>query len=345
VAAYKEALRLKKDSPEVHYNLGNALAKQGRLDQAVAAFREAIRLKKGYPEAHTNLGLARARQGRLEEAVAAYQEAIRLKKDEPLAHYNLGVALERQGRLEEAVVAYREAIRLKKDFPLAHCKLGVLLQQQGQFAEALAALNRGHELGSRNPRWPYPSAQWVRQCERWLQLDARLPALLRGESRPASDAERIEFARLCHLKRLDRTAARFFEEALTRSPALAQDPRKGTRYRAACAAALAGCGQGEEAAKLDEKERARWRKQALTWLEADLALWTKQVQDGAPQDRKTVAVALRDWQRNRDLAGIRDAALLAKLPPGEREACTRLWAQAAALLLKAQGKAGATAPQ
>jgi hypothetical protein len=216
-----------------------------------------------------------------------------------------------------------------------------VLQQRGQFAEALVALKRGHELGSKNPRWPYPSAQWVRQCERWVQLDARLPAILRGEAKPASDAERIEFAVLCHYKRLYRTAARFFEEALTRSPALAN----GNRYSAVCAAALAGCGQGEEAAKLDEKERARWRKQALTWLEADLALWTKRLQGGTPQDRKAVAVALQHWQRNKDLAGIRDAAPLAKLPPGEREACTRLWAQVADLLLKAQGKAGATAPQ
>jgi tetratricopeptide (TPR) repeat protein len=262
-----------------------------------------------------------------------------------MAHSNLGNTLRQLGRLEEAVAACKEAIRLKEDFPEAHYNLGLLLQQKGQFAEALAALKRAHELGSRNPRWPHPTAQWIRWCERWLQLDARLPALLRGEAKPASDAERIEFAVLCYLKRLYRTAALFFEEALTRSPALAQDPSNGTRSGAACAAALAGCGQGGEAAKLDEKERARWRKQALTWLEADLALWTKQVQSGTPQDRKNAAVALRHWQRNNDLAGIRDAAPLAKLPPGEREACTRLWAQVAALLLKAQGKAGPDAPQ
>ena len=101
-------------------------------------------------------------------------------------------------------------------------------------------------------------------------------------------------------------------------------------------AALAGCGQGEEAAKLDEKEQARWRKQALNWLEADLALWTKQLQGGTPQNRKTAADTLRHWQRNNDLAGLRDAAALAKLPPGERAACEKLWGDAAALLKKAE---------
>jgi len=104
------------------------------------------------------------------------------------------------------------------------------------------------------------------------------------------------------------------------------------------AAARAGCGQGEEAAKLDGRERARWRKQALKWLEADLLLWTKLLEGGTPPDHKTVAARLQHWQRNRDLAGIRDAALLAKLPPGEREACSRLWADVEAVLRKAVGQ-------
>jgi len=41
-------------------------------------------------------------------------------------------------------------------------------------------------------------------------------------------------------------------------------------------AALAAAGQGEDAAKLDDKERTRLRKQALDWLRADLALRRKQ---------------------------------------------------------------------
>src|SRR5262249_18259271 len=158
----------------------------------------------------------------------------------------------------------------------------------------------------------YPSAQWVRQCERCLQLDAQLPAILRGEATPVSDAERVELALVCGMKQLYRSAAHFFEEAFTGSPALAEDFKKGNRYAAASMAARAGSGQGEEAAKLAENERARWREQALKWLEADLVLWTKRMESGTPQDRKTVAATLQRWQRDSALAGIRDAALLAK---------------------------------
>ncbi len=45
---------------------------------------------------------------------------------------------------------------------------------------------------------------------------------------------------------------------------------------------------------------------------------------------------LSHWQKDTDLAGIRDAATLAKLPAHEQKAFTQLWADVAALLQKAQ---------
>jgi hypothetical protein len=51
-----------------------------------------------------------------------------------------------------------------------------------------------------------------------------------------------------------------------------------------------------------------------------------------------VQQALRQWQQNSDLVGLRDAAALAKLPAEERAACEKLWADVAALLTKAAEK-------
>jgi len=47
---------------------------------------------------------------------------------------------------------------------------------------------------------------------------------------------------------------------------------------------------------------------------------------------------LDHWQKDSDLAGIRDAAALAKLPAEEQKAFTQLWADVAALLKKAEEK-------
>src|SRR5262249_46122289 len=162
----------------------------------------------------------------------------------------------------EAEQAFRDAIRLKPDYAEAHCDLGHTLQQQCDFREALEAYRRGHELGSKNPRWPFPSDRWVRQCERLLELDGQLIGILAGETTPASPGERIELARLCNFKGLHRAAARFSKEAFEAEPKLANDVGGAHRnsaachrYNAACYTALAGCGQGQDAADLDDAER------------------------------------------------------------------------------------------
>ena len=47
---------------------------------------------------------------------------------------------------------------------------------------------------------------------------------------------------------------------------------------------LAGRGQGDDANKLSDKERARWRRQALEWLRQDLNWWAKALDHGTTND-------------------------------------------------------------
>src|SRR5262249_30931109 len=152
------------------------------------------------------------------------------------AHDGLGLALRRKGRLNESIVESREAIRLNKNYGGAHCNLGLTLQAKGEFREALLELRSGHELISKDPGWRNPSADWVRQCERLVELDEKLPGFLEGKTTPASAAERIELAELCSIKRLNCGAARFYEGAFTAQPKLSEESNSH-RYNAACAAA------------------------------------------------------------------------------------------------------------
>jgi eukaryotic-like serine/threonine-protein kinase len=126
-------------------------------------------------------------------------------------------------------------------------------------------------------------------------------------------------------------AARFSSEAFAADPKLADDQKAGHRYNAACYAALAGCGQGRDADKVDDKEKARLRRQALDRLQADLAAWTKQVQSHQSADRAVVRQTLQHWKADPDLAGVRGNAL-AQLPQAERPPWQKLWADVDALL-------------
>jgi tetratricopeptide (TPR) repeat protein len=317
-----------------HNNLGVALREKGQLDEAIAECREAIRLKKDDALAHYNLGFALRKKGQLDEAIAEQREAIRLKKEFAEAHIILGNALREKGQLDEAIAEYREAIRLKKDDAEAHCNLGIVLQDKGQFAEALISLRRGHELGSKNPRWPYPSAQWVRDCERLVQIDDKLPAILNGQKQPADTAERLALAQLCQLpcKKRYASASRFYQQAFEEKPKLADDLNAQHRYNAACAAALAGCGQGVDADKLDSKERARLRRQALDWLRAELKAYRLVMEKSAGKAGPVIAQRMQHWLQDKDFTGVRDSEALAKLPEAERKDWQKLWEEVKVLL-------------
>jgi serine/threonine-protein kinase len=338
IAEYREAIRLKPDLAMAHNNLGVTLHDQGRLAEAIAEYREAIRLKPDLTMARLNLGNALHGQGKVAEAMAEYREAIRLKPDDANAHYNLGRALSDQGEVAEAIAAYREAIRLKPDLAMAHCNLGLLLRQQGQFREALAELRRGHELGSKRPGWPYPSAEWVRQAERMAALDARLPAILKGDDHPADAGERLTFAELCCDRKLHAAATRLYAEALQADPKLADDRQAGHRYNAACSAALAAAGKGKDDPSPDEAAKAKLRRHALDLLKAELAVWSKLDESGPPQARPVIVQTLKHWQEDADLAGIREAKELAKLLEDERKAWQSLWADVEALLKRTAGR-------
>jgi tetratricopeptide (TPR) repeat protein len=167
------AVALRPESAGARLNLGQVLQTKGRLDEAAVAFRKAIELKRDYAPAHNDLGLVLWKKGRANEAVAAYRRAIALQPDFAAAHFNLGLAFWQTDRPDEAINSFRRVIELKPDHAEAHCNVGGILRQQGEFAEALAALKRGHELGSRRPDWSYPSAQWVQDCQRLVELDGR----------------------------------------------------------------------------------------------------------------------------------------------------------------------------
>jgi serine/threonine-protein kinase len=274
----------------------------------------------------------------LDEAIAEYREAIRLNKDYAEAHYNHGAALSAKGQLDEAIAAYREAIRLNKAYAEAHCNLGAELGRQGLFAEALLHLRRGHELGSSNPRWPYPSAQWVRNCERLVELDGKLPAILSGQKQPADAAERLALAQLCQMpcKKLYVVANRFYGDAFAEEPKLADDLNAQHRYNAACAAALAGCGQGKDADKLNDKERARLRQQALDWLRADLKAYRQGMEKSADKAGHEIARRMQHWLQDTDFAGVRGAESLAQLQEAERQPWQKLWEEVESLRQQAE---------
>src|SRR5262249_8932185 len=110
-----------------HNNLGNALSRQGKVDEAIAAYRKAIENDPKLAGAHYNLGTALGRQGKLGEAIAEFRKAIELDPKSALAHCNLGIALSMRGNRDEALAELRKAVELDPKLHQAHGNLALLL--------------------------------------------------------------------------------------------------------------------------------------------------------------------------------------------------------------------------
>ncbi|HZY90173.1 MAG TPA: protein kinase [Gemmataceae bacterium] len=338
--ALAAALRQKGPADEA-----TALQERRLLEAAAAECRAAIRHRKDDGEAHFALASVLQELGELDEAAAEYREALRLGKEGAFIWDRLARALRDDGQPDQAVAVYREAVAARPTVSMYRTKLGLALQGQGRFREAAEELRRGHP-GPRaltpvyaqqcgvvgaplNPEAGAsegPVARWLRTVERLSAVEDRLPGLLQGEDGPSDAAERLAVALVWQgSQKRFAGAARWYGEAFAAEPALADNLTSGHRYQAACAAALAGCGQGKDAGDLDGPRRAGLRRQALAWLHADLAAWRTLLGAEPLLAGPAVHFTTRHWLASRSLACVRGPAALARLPEAERRAWQRLW--------------------
>jgi hypothetical protein len=131
-------------------------------------------------------------------------------------------------------------------------------------------------------------------------------------------------------------AARLYAAAFTSVPKLADDLNAAHRYHAACCAARAGAGKGQDAAKLADKEKTKLRQQALAWLRDNLKEYAKQLEDADARTRQALQQTLQHRQKDTDLDSVRGVKALVQLPEAERAAWQQLWGEVESLLKKAQ---------
>jgi Tfp pilus assembly protein PilF len=134
---WRHALSIDPQSYFAHNNLGNGLAAQGRLDEAMEQFQQALRINPNDADAVYNLGNASAQKGKFEEADEQLQHALQLNPNNAMAAYDLGNVRVRQQRFDEAIEQFQRASRIDPGLARANYNLAQLFSQQGKFDEAI----------------------------------------------------------------------------------------------------------------------------------------------------------------------------------------------------------------
>jgi tetratricopeptide (TPR) repeat protein len=124
------------------FNLGVISQKANRPEEAITAYRKAIGLNSRYLEAHLNLGNVLRDRGDLTESIKAYRTALTLNPSLADTHNNLGVALKELGRIDEATASYRRALELKPTHVEALNNLGLALMEAGTLRDAIASFQQ-----------------------------------------------------------------------------------------------------------------------------------------------------------------------------------------------------------
>jgi Flp pilus assembly protein TadD len=121
-----------------HYDLGLALATQGRPDEALVQYRKALAINPDYANAQTNIAIIFLARGRSREATALFRSAVKIDPGNADLHNNLAYGLACQGRFAEAIPEYQKTLELDPRCAVAHSKYGTILARQGRLDEAIA---------------------------------------------------------------------------------------------------------------------------------------------------------------------------------------------------------------
>lgn len=97
----------------VPYNdYGNFLQRKGRIMDAVANYQRALALEPRNADVLNNLGSALYKAKRYDEAIASLKDCIKMDVNHQIAYTTLGLAYEELGNLEEAKKVYAKAVEV-----------------------------------------------------------------------------------------------------------------------------------------------------------------------------------------------------------------------------------------
>lgn len=166
--AFKDALRIKPDYPEVFNNLGSLAVLLQKYDEAISYFKKALE-KPGYVNsylARTNLGWVYYLKGEKDLAITTLLEAYRENPKYSKALSYLGTIFFNENDLEKAKFYFTQALKINKYSDEARFYLGEIALREGK-------VNLARDLW-KSLTLLSPESEWARKATERLYFLERL---------------------------------------------------------------------------------------------------------------------------------------------------------------------------
>ncbi|NEQ97182.1 MAG: tetratricopeptide repeat protein, partial [Cyanothece sp. SIO2G6] len=147
--------------------MGQRLAQQGRIEDAIATYETAIALDPTLVMAHWQLATLYQQQGQAEPAVAAYGKVLTLQPDHGDAAYELGCLLAQHQQLDRAIACFKKLVNLEPEYLRGHIQLRDLLLGQDQPEQALPHCQQVAEARLDNAEDQYKWGATLAQMQQW----------------------------------------------------------------------------------------------------------------------------------------------------------------------------------
>ncbi len=146
LAHARAALALRPEHEGARTLMANALAIEGRHEEAIAVFEQILAERPDDLAAHANLGNLLSTIGRYDEADTHFQAALRLAPQDGVVRYGYGRMLLDRGRPGAAAAQLAEAVRIDPGSADAAANLGLALVAAGRIPEGVTWLERAQQL-------------------------------------------------------------------------------------------------------------------------------------------------------------------------------------------------------
>ena len=148
---FSHVVSLNPNARDAHLNLGYALFKADRPEEALTPAMLAVEKRPDSATAHSNLGLVLLHFKRFDEAEEHLRRALALDPRDNSARQNMAELLRKQGHYEKAIEWFRAMLKLDPKDALAHAGLGDAMFHLDRHEEAVTALEQSLALQPDSP--------------------------------------------------------------------------------------------------------------------------------------------------------------------------------------------------